>query len=92
MAMAIQNKETEEFYQDLFTLTSRPEWETFSTYCEDILKNKIETALDLDTLEELHKSKGQAEILRMIVSFRNILETQYQFIESEEQGYYHEDF
>jgi len=50
----------------------------------------METALDLETIEELHKSKGQAEILRMIVSFRDILESQYKFIQEEEQSY--EDF
>jgi len=59
----------------------------FREYCEEILKTKIDTALDLDTLEELHRSKGQAEILRMIVSFRDILESQYEFLQTEEQSY-----
>ena len=88
--MALQNQETEKFYQDLFDLTSKAEWETFREYCEEILKGKVDTALDLNTVEELYRSKGQAEILRMIVSFRDILESQYQFIEKEEQSY--EDF
>jgi hypothetical protein len=82
--MALQNQETERFYGDLFTLTSRPEWETFSSYCEDILNNKLQSAIDIESMEDLQKEKGQVEILRMIVSFRNILETQYQFLESEE--------
>jgi hypothetical protein len=88
--MALHNQETEKFYQELFSLTSKPEWATFSEYCEELLKGKIESALDLETIEELHKSKGQAEILRMIVSFRDILESQYEFIKQEEQSY--EDF
>ena len=88
--MALQNQENEKFYQDLFNLTSQREWKVFSEYCEDILKTKIDSALDLDTLEDLHRSKGQVEILRMIVSFRDILESQYQFIQEEEQDY--EDF
>lgn len=88
--MALQSQEIEKFYQDLFNLTSQAEWKVFSDYCEDILKTKIDSALDLDTLEDLHRSKGQAEILRMIVSFRDILESQYKFIKEEEQDY--EDF
>lgn len=88
--MALRNQENEKFYQDLFKLTSQQEWKVFSDYCEDILKTKIDSALDLETLEDLHRSKGQAEILRMIVSFRDILESQYKFIQEEEQDY--EDF
>lgn len=85
--MPLRNQETEKFYQDLFNLTSQAEWKVFSDYCEDILKVKVETALDLDSLEELHRAKGEAEILRMIVSFRNILESQYEFLTEEEQVY-----
>lgn len=89
--MALQNQETEKFYSDLFALTSKKEWATLKEYCEELLKTKVDTALDLDTLEELHRSKGQAEILRMIVSLREILESQYEFIVQQEQGY-DEDF
>ena len=84
--MALQNQETEKFYSDLFSLTSQAEWQTFSDYCEELLKGKTETALDIDTLEDLHRTKGQAEILRMVVSFRNILESQYEYIQIEEQA------
>lgn len=86
--MGLHNQETEKFYSDLFSLTSKPEWETFKDYCEELLKGKVETALDIDTIEELHRSKGQAEILRMIVSFRDILEAQYEYIQEEEEQAY----
>lgn len=82
--MALLNPETERFYQDLFNLTARPEWETFRTYCEDLLKSKISTAIDLESLEDLNKAKGQVDILRSIVSFRDLVESQYEFIQAEE--------
>lgn len=82
--MTLMNPETEKFYQDLFNLTSRPEWETFRTYCEDLLKSKISTAIDLESLEDLNKAKGQVDILRSVVSFRDLVESQYEFIQAEE--------
>ena len=90
--MALQNPETEKFYQDLFALSSRPEWATFRKYLEEILKGKIESAIDLETMEDLYRNKGQVEILRMIVSFRDLLESHYEYIEREEQDYQDEDF
>lgn len=85
--MALQNSETEKFYSDLLSLTSKDEWKTFSEYIQEILKGKIETAIDLETVEELQKSKGQVEILRMIVSFRDLLESHYEYIQQEEQDF-----
>ena len=85
--MALQNPETEKFYSDLLNLTSKDEWKTFSEYIQEILKGKIETAIDLETVEELQKSKGQVEILRMIVSFRDLLESHYEYIQQEEQDF-----
>jgi len=85
--MALQNPETEKFYSDLISLTSKDEWATFSDYIQEILKGKIETAIDLETVEELQKSKGQVEILRMIVSFRDLLESHYEYIQQEEQDF-----
>jgi predicted CopG family antitoxin len=85
--MALQNPETEKFYSDLLSLTSKDEWKTFSEYIQEILKGKIETAIDLETVEELQKSKGQVEILRMIVSFRDLLESHYEYIQQEEQDF-----
>jgi len=84
--MALSDHKTERFYQDIFTLTSRPEWNTFVEYLEEVLQVKKENALDLDTLEDLHNQKGQAEILRMVISFRNVAEFQYQFLEGEESS------
>jgi len=43
-------------------------------------------------MEDLHRNKGQVEILRMIVSFRDLLESHYEYIEREEQDYQDEDF
>jgi len=85
--MALQNPETEKFYSDLLSITSKDEWKTFSEYIQEILKGKIETAIDLETVEELQKSKGQVEILRMIVSFRDLLESHYEYIQQEEQDF-----
>lgn len=85
--MALQNSETEKFYSDLLSLTSKDEWKTFSEYIQEILKGKIETAIDLETVEELQKTKGQVEILRMIVSFRDLLESHYEYIQQEEQDF-----
>ena len=90
--MALHNQETEKFYSDLFSLTGSSEWKTFEDYCEELLRGKIETAIDLETLEDLYRNKGQVEILRMIVSFRDILEAQYEYIQAEEQGVLDEDF
>lgn len=85
--MSLSNEETEKFYQDLFSLTSRPEWSIFTDYCKDLLKNKIEGALDIETIEELNRQKGQADVLKMVISFRNVIETQYQFLKDDQDEY-----
>jgi len=82
--MALSDQKTERFYQDIFTLTSRPEWNTLVEYLNEVLQVKKDNALDLETIEDLYKEKGQAEILRMIISFRDVAESQYQFLEGED--------
>jgi len=85
--MPLQNPETEKFYQDLFSLTSRPEWATFNEYFKELLKAKIDTAIDTETMEDLHRTKGQVEVLRSIVSFRDVLDSHYQFMIAEEEQF-----
>lgn len=82
--MALNDSTSERFYQDLFTLTSRPEWKQFIDYCGEMLENKRNNAIEIDTVEDLYREKGQVDILRMIVSFRDVIETQYQFLQVEE--------
>jgi len=52
-----------------------------------LLKAKIDTAIDTETMEDLHRTKGQVEVLRSIVSFRDVLDSHYQFMIAEEEQF-----
>ena len=74
------NLEEQKYYDNYFDLFSSKGWKQLIKELEDIHSSyQIET---LNTIEELHKAKGERETLSRLLNFENGIEAAYASLQS----------
>ena len=71
------NKELQEYYENRFSTMATIGWKEF---IEDVqaLFNTYNNISTVDTHEELHKRKGQLDILQWVLSLKEVSEQAYE--------------
>lgn len=70
------DKTDQELYEEIYALTSSPEWETLAEVFEERLDSVASRAIDAADIETLYYLKGQRDVLREIVYLRDTYKAQ----------------
>lgn len=77
------DQELQKYYEDRFTTMSTKGWIDFIEDVQNMFDtyNKIST---VETFEELHKRKGQLDILQWILTLKSVSEQTYEELQQED--------
>ena len=75
------NLEEQKYYDNYFDLFNSSGWKQLIKELEDIYETSYSVE-SLNTIEELHKSKGEREILSRLLNFENGIEAAYASLQS----------
>jgi hypothetical protein len=77
------NKDLQTYYEERFNMMATKGWKDLIEDTQEMFDayNKINTA---ETLEDLHKRKGQLDILQWILTLHQVSEQSYEELQNEE--------